>query len=359
MKYSHLYASLALGDLTMRNRIVMAPMTRSRARQVDDAVSSLQVDYYGQRADAGLIVTEGVHPSADGKGYNRTPGLYNDHHVAAWSAVTEAVHERGGLIACQLMHCGRVGHALNKAEGARFLAPSAIAAAAEIFTESGMMPMPVPDAMTAGDIASVVDDYRQAAARALKAGFDAVELHCASGYLPAQFLASGSNQREDDYGGCLDNRLRFVAETLSAIISETGPGRVGLRISPGNPYNDHIDANPLETYGALLTLADQLGIAWVHAIRMPSTGIDSLMLTRRHFTGALIGSDSFNAAEAEAFIADQRVDAVSFGRAYIANPDLVTRFASDAPLNALDKRTIYAGEGAPGYTDYPTLALGG
>lgn len=356
MKYSHLYAPLTLGDLTMRNRIVMAPMTRSRARQVDDAVSSLQVAYYGQRADAGLIVTEGVHPSADGKGYNRTPGLYSDSHVTAWSGVTDAVHARGGLIACQLMHCGRVGHALNKAPGTRFLAPSALPARAEIFTESGMMPMPVPEAMTDAEITAVVDDYRQAAARALEAGFDAVELHCASGYLPAQFLATGSNQREDRYGGSLANRLRFVAETLAAIISETGAGRVGLRISPGNPYNDHIDAKPLETYSALLQLADRLGLAWVHAIRMSSTGIDSLALTRKYFRGALIGSDSFDAGEAERFIARTELDAVSFGRAYIANPDLVVRFACDAPLNALDKRTIYAGEGASGYTDYPMLA---
>ena len=359
MKYAHLYSPLEMGDLRLRNRIVMAPMTRSRARQDDDAVSELQANYYGQRGDAGLIVTEGVHPSADGKGYNRTPGIYNDTHTKAWSTVTDRVHGRGGLIACQLMHCGRVGHALNKGRNTRFLAPSALAANAEIFTESGMMPMPTPEAMTLAEIKTVVADYQAAAARALKAGFDAVELHCASGYLPAQFLATGSNLRDDQYGGSLENRLRFVEEVLQAIKVETGAGRIGLRISPGNSYNDHVDDNPTETYAALLQVADRLGLAWVHAIRMASTGIDSLALSREYFSGALIGSDSFNAAEADQFIAEHCVDAVSFGRAYIANPDLVTRFACDAPLNTLDKRTIYAGEGPGGYTDYPSLTASG
>ncbi len=359
MKYPHLYGPLKMGDLELRNRVVMAPMTRSRARQSDDAVSELQANYYGQRADAGLIVTEGVHPSADGKGYNRTPGIYDDLHTTAWSSVTERVHDRGGLIACQLMHCGRVGHALNKGRNTRFLAPSALPAKAEIFTESGMQPMPIPEAMTLADIKSVVADYQSATRRALQAGFDAVELHCASGYLPAQFLATGSNLRDDQYGGCLQNRLRFIDELLQAIKAEAGAGRIGLRISPGNAYNDHVDDNPLETYTELLKLASSLGLAWVHAIRMASTGIDSLALSRRYFSGALIGSDSFDAAEADEFIADGRVDAVSFGRAYIANPDLVTRFALDAPLNALDKRTIYAGEGAGGYTDYPSLSAEG
>ena len=356
MKHPHLYSPLKMGELTLANRIVMAPMTRSRAGQSDDAVSSLQVTYYGQRADAGLIITEGVHPSADGKGYNRTPGLYNDAHVAAWSAVTDAVHRRGGLIACQLMHCGRVGHPANKAQGTRFLAPSGVPAQAEIFTESGMQPMPVPEAMSRADIAQVVADYRAAAGRALQAGFDAVELHCASGYLPAQFLASGSNLRQDDYGGVIGNRLRFIREVLSALMAELGAGRIGLRISPGNPYNDHVDANPEVTYAGLLQLADLKGVAWVHAIRMASTGIDSLALTRAHYSGALIGSDSYTAEEAEASIGDGLVDAVSFGRLYIANPDLVERFKRGGPFNDMDKRTIYGGEGAAGYCDYPRLS---
>ena len=187
-------------------------------------------------------------------------------------------------------------------------------------------------------------------------GIDAVELHCASGYLPGQFLASGSNVRNDAYGGSLDNRLRFIQHVIDALVSVVGAGRIGLRISPGNPYNDHIDVDPETTYAALLHMADKKGVAWVHAIRMPSTGIDSLALTRGNYSGALIGSDSFTAAEAETCIALTKVDAVSFGRLYIANPDLVARFEVGGPFNKMDKRTIYGGEGAAGYTDYPLLS---
>ncbi len=354
MNYPHLFQPVQIGKLSLRNRMVMAPMTRSRATD-DDLVTDLHVTYYQQRANAGLIVTEGVHPSADGKGYNRTPGIYNDEQIAAWKKVTDAVHAEGGLIACQVMHCGRVGHPNNKAEGTRFLAPSAIAAKAQIFTEAGMQDMPMPEAMTADDIAKVIEDYRQATANCLAAGFDGVELHAASGYLPAQFLASESNHRSDEYGGSLENRLRFVLELLDAMISVAGAGRIGLRISPGNPYNDHVDANPNETYAALLQAASERGIAWVHAIRMPSTGIDSLQLTRDNYQGSLIGSDSFDAAEADKFIEQGLVDAVSFGRAYIANPDLAARFAVDAELNAMDAKTIYSGGGSKGFTDYPTM----
>ncbi len=357
MNYPKLFEPLQVGDLSLRNRMVMAPMTRSRATD-DDRVTDLHRLYYQQRANAGLIVTEGVHPSADGKGYNRTPGIYTSQQIDDWRAVTDAVHAEGGLIACQLMHCGRVGHADNKAAGTEFLAPSAIAARAEIFTEGGMKPMPTPRAMTLDDIVRVIGEYRRATESCLAAGFDGVELHAASGYLPAQFLASESNQRNDEYAGSIDNRLRFIREVLNVMIEVAGAGRVGLRISPGNPYNDHVDATPQETYGALLDLADSLQLAWVHAIRMPSTGIDSLQLTRDHYRGVLIGSDSFDAAEADSCIADGRVDAVSFGRAYIANPDLAQRFAANAPLNTMDKKTIYAGTGAAGYTDYPAMDEG-
>ena len=356
MALEHLLSPTAVGDLRLKNRVVMAPMTRSRASQNDDCVSELHEAYYSQRANAGLIITEGVHPSFDGKGYNRTPGICNEAHVAAWSKVVSAVHKEGGLIACQLMHCGRVGHPYNKAVGTRMLAPSAIAARAEIFTEQGMQPMPTPEAMSVEEIKAVIEDYRQAAERCLAAGFDGVELHCASGYLPGQFLASESNLRNDEYGGSLDNRLRFIGEVIDALASVVGAGRIGLRISPGNPYNDHVDADPETTYAGLLKMAETKGVAWVHAIRMPATGIDSLSLTREHYSGTLIGSDSYTADEAEDCIASQEVDAVSFGRLYIANPDLVARFKANGPFNQMDKRTIYGGEGTAGYTDYPVLS---
>jgi len=351
-----LLSPLTIGDLSLKNRVVMAPMTRSRASQDDDCVSDLHETYYGQRANAGLIITEGVHPTFDGKGYNRTPGICNDAHVGAWSRVTQAVHDRGGLIACQLMHCGRVGHPDNKSDKARMLAPSAIAAQAEIFTADGMKAMPTPEPMSLADIDAVVADYGRAAQRCVSAGFDGVELHCASGYLPGQFLASGSNQREDEYGGSLANRLRFIERVIDVLANVIGVARVGLRISPGNRYNDHIDATPEATYAGLLQLAERVGIAWVHAIRMPSTGIDSLALTRANYSGAVIGSDSYTASEAEESIGEGRVDAVSFGRLYIANPDLVERFKQGGPFNKMDKRTIYGGEGSAGYTDYPPLS---
>lgn len=356
MALEHLLSPIAVGDLRLKNRVVMAPMTRSRASQNDDCVSELHEAYYSQRANAGLIITEGVHPSLDGKGYNRTPGICNEAQVAAWSKVVSAVHKEGGLIACQLMHCGRVGHPYNKAPGTRMLAPSAIAARAEIFTEQGMQPMPTPEAMSIKEIRAVIEDYRQAAERCLASGFDAVELHCASGYLPGQFLASESNLRDDEYGGSLENRLRFIGEVIDALASVMGAGRIGLRISPGNPYNDHVDADPETTYAELLKMAEDKSVAWVHAIRMPATGIDSLSLTRQHYSGTLIGSDSYTADEAENCIANKEVDAVSFGRLYIANPDLVARFKANGPFNQMDKRTIYGGEGTVGYTDYPVLS---
>ena len=356
MALEHLLSPIAVGDLRLKNRVVMAPMTRSRASQNDDCVSELHEAYYSQRANAGLIITEGVHPSLDGKGYNRTPGICNEAQVAAWSKVVSAVHKEGGLIACQLMHCGRVGHPYNKAPGTRMLAPSAIAARAEIFTEQGMQPMPTPEAMSIEEIKAVIEDYRQAAERCLASGFDAVELHCASGYLPGQFLASESNLRDDEYGGSLENRLRFIGEVIDALASVMGAGRIGLRISPGNPYNDHVDADPETTYAELLKMAEDKSVAWIHAIRMPATGIDSLSLTRQHYSGTLIGSDSYTADEAEKCIASKEVDAVSFGRLYIANPDLVARFKANGPFNQMDKRTIYGGEGTAGYTDYPVLS---
>lgn len=350
----NLFNPLIVGDLRLRNRIVMAPMTRSRATD-DDRVTDLQRTYYQQRSSAGLILTEGVHPSPNGKGYNRTPGIFRAAHVDAWRAVTEAVHREGGLIACQLMHCGRVGHPDNKEVGSEFLAPSPLAADAQIFTEAGMKSMPEPREMTQHDIDGVLEEYRIATQYCLDAGFDAIELHGAAGYLPAQFLASGSNQRNDRYGGSAENRVRFVVEILDVMIGVAGAGRVGLRISPGNPYNDHWDSNPAETYAKLLEQAHRRNIAWVHTIRVLDADFDNLVLTREHFGGVVIGSEGFDAEEADQFVADGLVDAVSFGKYFIANPDLPHRIAANAPFNALEQSTVYAGGGAEGYIDYPSL----
>lgn len=351
---SNLFSPVELGALRASNRIFMAPMTRSRA-QSDDLVTDLHRDYYQQRASAGLIISEGVHPSADGKGYNRTPGLFTAEHATAWRQVTDAVTAAGGQMVAQLMHCGRVGHALNKAAGARFLAPSAIACKEEIFTEQGSLPMPVPEAMTTAEITSVIADYAASARLAMNAGFSGVELHCTSGYLPAQFLSTGTNQRSDHYGGSLENRLRFVLEVTAALSEAIGADRVGLRICPGNPFNDLHDDNPQETFATLLEALKTYSIAYLHVIRMPSVGFDSLVLARDHFDGILIGNDSFTAEEADQMIGEGLLDAVAFGRAFVANPDLPERFKMGAPLAKINFKTLYGG-GAEGYTDYPSLA---
>lgn len=349
-----IFSGVKLGDLTLANRIVMAPMTRSRAG-ADAVPTAMMVDYYSQRASAGLIVSEGIAPSADGLGYCRTPGLYNETQVAAWSRVTSGVHAAGGKIVAQLMHVGRVASHLNKPAGSETIAPSAVRARGEIYTDqAGMAPFEEPRALATAEIAGVVEDYRLASANAFAAGFDGVELHCTSGYLPAQFLSTGSNRRDDGYGGSVANRCRFTLEVLAAIASVAGPGRVGMRICPGNPFNDLSDDNPLETFEHLLGPAAALDLAYLHVIRMPTGVVDNIALGQRYFGDRLVVNDSYGFAEASEVVASGAAAAVSFGRLFIANPDLVARFRAGAPLARFDPRSLYAG-GASGYSDYPSL----
>ena len=353
---SSLFTPVSLGRLQLANRIVMAPMTRSRADAATDCASELMVEYYRQRASAGLIITEGTHPSANGKGYCRTPGLYTPDQAAAWKSVVDAVHGEGGRIVAQLMHVGRVAHPDNKAADAETVAPSAIPACVEMYTDTaGMQAMVTPRALATDEIAAVVDEYRQATRLAYEAGFDGVELHCASGYLPAQFLSTGTNHRDDAYGGSLENRLRFPLEVLAAMAAVDGPDRVGFRICPGNPFNDLQDDDPAETFAAFLDRASSLNLAYLHVIRMPSTGIDTIALAGTHFAGPLIVNDSYSFEEAGAAVEAAQCAAVSFGRYFIANPDLVARFRAGAPLNRLDAARLYT-PGPEGYTDYPALA---
>lgn len=349
---STLFDPLQLGDLKLANRIVMAPMTRSRAGE-RAVPTPLMVEYYRQRASAGLIVAEGTAPSPDGLGYCRTPGIYSDEQVVAWREVTAAVHGEGGLIALQLMHCGRVGSRLNKPEGARTVAPSALRAAGQIYSDAaGMQDQDMPQALTREEIAEVITRYAQATQRALAAGFDAVELHCTSGYLPMQFLATNSNQRSDDYGGGVENRVRFVIEVLRAISAVAGSGRVGIRICPGNPFNDVVDPNPAETYSALLSAAAPLRLAYLHVMRSPIKGFDAFAMGRAHFHGGLILNDGFDEVRATRALSEGRGEAISFGRHYIGNPDLVRRLREQLPLAGFDQKTLYT-PGAQGYTDYP------
>ena len=348
---SKLFEPVTFGGLELANRFVMAPMTRSRANEADEP-TDLHVEYYRQRAGAGLIITEGVQPSKVGKGYCRTPGIYNDAQITAWRKVTDAVHAEGGKIVMQLMHVGRVANALNKDEGVESVAPSAITAKGEIFTEQGMLPLDAPRALALEEISGVIAEYKQAALNAIEAGCDGVELHCTSGYLPAQFLSTGSNQRTDAYGGSVENRARFPLEVLAALVEAIGADRVGFRICPGNPFNDLQDDNHEETFSYFLQEAEKLGLAYLHVIRMPALGLDNIGLAKANYKGALIINESYTAEEAEQALHDGDGDAVAFGRPFIANPDFVARVKNGTALSKPDFSTLYS-PGAKGFTDYP------
>lgn len=350
-----LFEPVQLGELHLANRIVMAPMTRSRA-DAFDAPSDLHAAYYGQRADAGLIVAEGTYPTPDGKGYCRTPGLVTPRQIDGWRQVTAQVRKQGvASTVVQLMHVGRVASRHNKPADAETVAPSAIAARGSLFSDShGMVPMEVPRALETAEIVTLIEAYRQAALNARAAGFDGVELHCSSGYLPMQFLMANSNQRQDGYGGTLQKRIRFVVETLEALSEAIGAGRVGLRLIPGNPYNDMQDDDPVATYGALLDAVDPLGLAYVQVSRSPQSGLDAFALVRRHFRGPLILNDGFDGQSAARAIEAGVGEAVSFARPFIANPDLVQRLRRQRPLAEFDRSTLYT-PGARGFTDYPAL----
>jgi len=351
---SDLYSPVRLGDVDLANRIVMAPMTRDRAGP-DDEPTDLMVEYYRQRAGAGLIVTEGTQPSPAGKGYWRTPGIHSPVQIAGWARVAEAVHGAGGRIAMQLMHVGRASVRANKAADAPTVAPSAIPSPDPIPGPDGVpVPTEMPRALLAEEIPLVIDEYATAARNARAAGIDAVELHCASGYLPMQFLSSNSNQRSDGWGGSVAGRIRFVVETLTAIAGAIGPGRTGFRICPGVTFNGMADADPAETYSALLRALDPLGLAWCHLIHVPNAGFDSLELVRANWSGPVIENCGLTRDTAQDLIAAGKADAVSFGYAWIANPDLVERFRKGLALTKADRTTFYTGHGddARGYTDY-------
>ena len=346
---STLFDPITLGDISCANRIFMAPMTRSRAGEHDEP-TEMNVTYYEQRAGAGLIITEGVYPSFDGKGYVRTPGIVTDIQVAGWKAVADAVHAKGGKIVMQLMHCGRVASAHNKPKDARTLAPSAIQAAGEMYTDAvGMAPNEMPEAMTLAEVEQTIADYASATRKAIDAGFDGVELHCTSGYLPAQFLSTGTNHRDDKYGGSLENRLRFVLETLNAMTAEAGARRVGMRICPGNPFNDLTDESPEETFRALIEAVNPMSLAYLHVIRMKA-GVDNIALASK-FNGPVILNDSYDLERGNRALAANQADAISFGRHYISNPDLVEKFKSGEELTKPNYKLMYT-PGPAGYIDY-------
>lgn len=349
---SGLFDPVRLGALDLRNRIVMAPMTRNRA-DADGAPGPMTALYYAQRASAGLIVTEGVHPCPSGQGYARTPGIHSETQVEAWGRVAAAVHAAGGRIVMQLMHCGRAALPENQTPGAEIVAPSAVACDALLFGPDGVQrPCPKPRALETKEVRQVVEDYRRAALNAMAAGMDGVELHAASGYLPMQFLSTNNNLRDDAYGGSTDNRCRFVVEVMEAMGEAIGHDRIGIRINPGSAYNCMADAVPAATYSTLLGALSGRGYAYVHLIYRPTRALDTLMMTRGYWSGPLIVNDELDAVRAASLIAGGGADAVSFGRPFIANPDLVARFAAGRPLSVPDRSTFYVG-GEAGYTDYP------
>jgi N-ethylmaleimide reductase len=346
-----LFAPARLGDIPLANRIVMAPMTRNRAP--DNIPTALMAEYYAQRASAGLIVTEGTTPAANGRGYIDIPGLYNDAQVEGWRGVAEAVHAKGGRIVAQVMHVGRISHP-DFQEGAQPVAPSAIAAKGDIFTHAGMKPLATPRALEPAEIEALIKAYGDAAANAVKAGLDGVEVHAANGYLPGQFLAPNANQRTDQWGGSAENRARFLVAIVEASVVAIGAGRVGVRISPGNPFNDIEDPNAEETYDHVTKVLGGRGLAYLHILDAKPP-FDIAAMARRNFGGPLILNGGYDRDRAQADIASGRADFIAFGAKFISNPDLPARLLKGADLTPPDTATFYGG-GAKGYTDYPALA---
>lgn len=348
-----LFSSTRLGPYTLRNRAVMAPMTRSRADDATGVPSALAATYYRQRANAGLIITEGTYPSPSGKGYVRTPGIHSAEQIKAWASITDAVHAEGGRIFLQLMHTGRISHPSMQPDGATPIAPSAVQPAGKTFTATGPQDFVMPRALTTDEVVGVVEDYRRATRNALEAGFDGVELHAASGYLPEQFLSSSTNQRTDRYGGSLEHRARFILEVLAAMSAEAGSDRVGIKISPEMGFNDISDATPQATYRYLVEQLAPLKLAYLHVARTKSA-FDYRALLRPLFKGTYLQGGGLDQASASTLIAQGDADAAVFGSLYLANPDLLQRFRTEAPLNTADRDTFYA-PGAHGYIDYPQM----
>lgn len=349
---SSLFEPVSLGAIALRNRIVMAPMTRSRAG-AGDVPTETMGEYYAQRASAGMIVTEGTQPSAAGKGYCRTPGISTREQIDGWAKVAEKVHEKGGRIVVQLMHCGRVAARINKDDDSEIVAPSAVRASGTIFTDlQGLVPMEMPRALETREIPRVIEEYAQAARNAMEAGCDGVELHCASGYLPMQFLSPNANLRTDSYGGSVANRIRFAVETIEALGVAIGFDRVGFRICPGFTFNDVQDDDPVATYSALLEAISPLRVAYLHLIRLVTPDLDPLDIVRKSWRGHLVLNNELDRDRAERVVRSGVADAVSFGRPFIANPDFVDRLRNGSELADFDVTRLYT-PGPEGYVDYP------
>jgi N-ethylmaleimide reductase len=343
-----------LDGLKLKNRVVMAPMTRSRAL-AGNVPNPLATTYYVQRASAGLIVTEATQVSPQGVGYIRTPGIHSAEQVAGWKKVTEAVHRAGGTIFLQLWHVGRISHP-DFHGGALPVAPSAIAATGEVFTAQGPKPMVAPRALALSEIPGIVEQFRAGAENAKRAGFDGVELHGANGYLLDQFTRDGTNQRSDAYGGAIENRVRLPLEVTDTVIAVWGPNRVGYRISPNGAFNSMSDSDPVHTFSYVAEQLSRRGIAYLHVVDPLADGAKRISpVLRKKFDGTYVVNGGFDVAAANSAIRAGDADLVAFGVPFLANPDLPERFRRGAALNRPDQATFYTGE-EKGYVDYPALA---
>jgi N-ethylmaleimide reductase len=359
MSDSKLFETYKLGAITLKNRAVMAPLTRNRA--IEGLVPNpLAVEYYGQRASAGLLITEASQVSQQGQGYQDTPGIYSQAQADGWRKVTDRVHDKGGRIYVQLWHVGRISHTSLQANSAAPVAPSAIRAKGKTFVGGTFADVSEPRALELGEIPGIIDDFRRAAANALKAGFDGVEIHGANGYLLDQFAKDGANKRTDNYGGSIENRARLMLEVSKAVVAEAGANRTGIRISPVTPANDISDSNPQSLFDHIVDGLSALKLVYLHVVEGATGGArdiapfdyDSL---RKRFSGAYIANNGYDFKLANEVLEHNKADLIAFGKLFISNPDLVERLKLGAPLAAYDNTTFYGG-GAKGYTDYPALA---
>lgn len=350
---SRLLSPMNVWGLELRNRMVMGPLTRSRA--IDgDVPSPLAVEYYRQRAGAGLIISEASQISPQGKGYPRTPGCFSPEQIDGWKAVTNAVHTQGSHMFLQLWHVGRLSHPLVQPKGATPVAPSAIAAEGELFTPEGLKPYVTPRALETNEIPGIVADFRKAAENAKEAGFDGIELHGGAGYLIDQFLRDGTNRRGDAYGGSIENRSRFLREVVEAVLPVFGAERTGVRLSPMFTTYSMSDSDPQTHFENVARMLSGFGLAYIHVLEMDHAKFDYLSL-RKNFSGSYIANCGYDAQSAEEALESGRADLVSFGSKFLANPDLVERFRVGAELNAPNPDTFYQGE-ERGYIDYPAMS---
>ena len=356
---SKLFEPYKLGPITLPNRLVMAPLTRNRA-VVGMVPSPMAVEYYGQRASAGLLITEASQISQQGQGYQDTPGIYSKEQVAGWRKVTDRVHARGGRIFIQIWHVGRISHTTLQPNNGAPVGPSAIRAKGKTFVGGIFTDISEPRALSLEEIPGIIDGFRRAAANAIEAGFDGVEIHGANGYLLDQFAKDGANKRNDKYGGSIENRARLMLEVAKAVASEAGPERTGIRISPVTPANDISDTNPQPLFEHIVDHLNALKLVYIHVIEGATGGPRDIApfdygSLRKRFDGAYMANNGYDFALADKVIAANEADLIAFGKLFIANPDLVERLKRGAPLNVPDKATFYGG-GAKGYTDYPVLS---